>query len=343
MTAGKHFNVLALASICATLVLMDSPLLQRATTVRDEIPKHQMSLTVKIAPEVPAYSTGSVTNVGSIDDGVTLVQSNFRKEFLPILEGYATSSPMTGAITGCKGTCSTVIHAPALQIESCSTKMEFVNFSRPLNGPNAKFYNLTATVPYTRDVFQVGFTVFNGTTERLGFETRIATDQSLIKDGGNCAGQVNFTSCNLTSAIAEYPVVIHNDVITFEERPSYPKIVTTANNTAVTAETITKPGRVNPEYPSIIYTTLAGIASAAAFEYSYTAYLFPKGPGYGILMGAESWFLLKQMKNYTALLENDVCSPFWKDPRDDIMASMNEYVLFVPDTGQALALEWPLY
>lgn len=327
MTAGKHFNVLALASICATFVLMDAPLLQRATTVRDEIPKQQMGLTVTIAPEVPAYSTGWMTITRGGDSNVSIITENFRKEFLPILEGYATSSSMAGAVTGCKGTCSAIIHAPALEVESCRTEMSFVNFSQPLTGPNAKFYNETATAPYTRDVFQVGFTVFNGTTERLGFETRIATDQALIKHGGNwCAGQVNYTACNLTSSIAEYPVIIQDDVIKLAEPQSYPKIVSAANNTAITARTITKPGRVNPEYPSEIYSTLAGIASAAAFEYSYTAYLFPKAPGYGILFGAESWFLLKQMRNYTAMLDNEVCSPLWQDPRDQIMASMNEYV-----------------
>jgi hypothetical protein len=331
MTAGRHFNMLALASICAILVLMDGPLLQRASTVRNEIPTGSMPLAVKIAPEVPGYSTGWVdAGSESNSNGGTQTAINPRKEFLPILEAYAASSPMTGAVTGCRDTCSATIQAPALQVESCRTEMHFVNFSQPLTGPNAKLYNMTYSAPSSRDVFQVGFNVFNGSSERLSFETRIATNQALVKHGGTwCAGQVNTTSCNLTSSIAEYPIIIQNDIITFAEPPSYPKIIATANNTAITAQTITQPGRVNLDWPSLVYSTLAGIAAAAGIEYAYEAYLFPVSAGQGILEGASSWFLFKHMKNFTAFLENDVCSPFWRDPRDEIMASLNEYVFSV--------------
>lgn len=50
--AGKHFNALALACICATFVAMDGPLLQRASTVRQRVPTDPQLLDVKILPEV---------------------------------------------------------------------------------------------------------------------------------------------------------------------------------------------------------------------------------------------------------------------------------------------------
>jgi hypothetical protein len=74
--AGKHFNSLALACICATLVLMgevlpapifrvyeltkrsDGPLLQRASSVTSVLPKEPVPVTIAMAPQIPALFTG---------------------------------------------------------------------------------------------------------------------------------------------------------------------------------------------------------------------------------------------------------------------------------------------
>ena len=58
VVSGRHFNALALSCICATLVAMDGPLLQRASSVRLEVPQTSIELSVSITPEIPAYFTG---------------------------------------------------------------------------------------------------------------------------------------------------------------------------------------------------------------------------------------------------------------------------------------------
>ncbi len=80
------------------------------------------------------------------------------------------------------------------------------------------------------------------------------------------AGYVNTTTCSMTSAIAEYPIMIKDQTITFPDPPSYPKIIALANNTAMTNETMSQPGNYIPDYPELKYSTLGGIAIAANFQ-----------------------------------------------------------------------------
>ena len=54
IASGRHFNALALACIYGTLVAMDGPLLQRATSVKQEVPRERAVLQVSITPEVPS-------------------------------------------------------------------------------------------------------------------------------------------------------------------------------------------------------------------------------------------------------------------------------------------------
>ena len=58
IVSGRHCSLLALACVCATLVAMDGPLLQRASSVRVVVPNSPVTLSVSVSPEIPSYSTG---------------------------------------------------------------------------------------------------------------------------------------------------------------------------------------------------------------------------------------------------------------------------------------------
>ena len=56
--AGRHFNLISLASIAVTLVFVDQPLIQRASTVISVPRTYLTNVTATIAPEIPPGYTG---------------------------------------------------------------------------------------------------------------------------------------------------------------------------------------------------------------------------------------------------------------------------------------------
>ena len=129
----------------------------------------------------------------------------------------------------------------------------------------------------------------------------------------------------MVSAIAEYPVKINDGVIIFAESASYPKIVARANNTAVTEDTIRENGLQNDKafVPGLVKTTLSGLANGANIAYFVKEGLIPFPGGSPSIAPALNLYPFQHITNYAAMYAHE-CAPAWKDPRDEIMAAMNE-------------------
>jgi hypothetical protein len=95
---GRNCSLLALVCVCATIVAMDGPLLQRASSVRSVIPDSPVTLAVSVSPEVPSYFTGHAFYPLRTKDNVYF---QFRDDFLPIVREHISKTPMRGAVTGC--------------------------------------------------------------------------------------------------------------------------------------------------------------------------------------------------------------------------------------------------
>jgi hypothetical protein len=119
LTAGRHFNLLALACLTATFVVMDGPLLQRASTVHLGTSDRAFNLSVSITPEIPAYWTGWVQFFMMPYVEGQQVQA----QFLPVYSDTAADRPMKGGISGCPphSTCRAVVRAPALEVLNCTS------------------------------------------------------------------------------------------------------------------------------------------------------------------------------------------------------------------------------
>ena len=120
--SGRNCSLLAVACICATVVVMDGPLLQRASSVRSIMPDSPISLTVTITPELPSYFTGLARYEFGVSNKTDAMQ--FRNEFVPIFQEHISNAPMEGAITGCKGKCELTVLAPALTVDHCTSTLK---------------------------------------------------------------------------------------------------------------------------------------------------------------------------------------------------------------------------
>lgn len=322
--AGRQFNALALACLCATFVAIDGPLLQRASTVNLIVPNTSVPLQVSISPEVPSYWTGGIV----IQNGKNNTYTRISQLFSEVLDGYMASKTIPGSVSGCGGTCRATVLAPALATLGCYSNFHYRNFSAPLSASKAKAFNDASELgwmigpPNDRTVYEIGPSVLNDLptkSEHFVLQTRLS-DDSVAK---TCAGRVNSTSCVLVSAIAEYPVLVDMDGsirIADTYTLSSPKIVQLANNTALSDAIIAKLGLKNKG--GYTQTTLGGILMATSERWSEVVGLLPENVTTGGLpihvYGREqsAWTELQHMSSWRD------CAPIWKDPRDLVSTSL---------------------
>jgi hypothetical protein len=138
LTAGRNFNLLALACLATTVVIIDGPLLQRASTVRLTSAEVSVDLDVAITPELPSYWTGVVDST-YMPKFATL---NLQLHLLPIYYDWVDNAPMRGEINNCppRSTCRAVVLAPALQLDHCLTELNHQNFSLPMSASDLEKY-----------------------------------------------------------------------------------------------------------------------------------------------------------------------------------------------------------
>lgn len=292
--------------------------MQRASTIRPGFPKNSYNLDVAITPEIPAYWTGAVNFLYM----PTAQALDFQPHFTPVYYEWAAQAPLHAQISGCpkNQVCQAVVRGPALAVDYCTYDVEHKNFvgnrSTEIQDP-AAFVRVDPSLT----VFKELFTIYNGSTETLKYET-VMTDNNVAN---TCAGNVNTTKCYLTSAIGEYVIDVKDGVITFPEQPSNPKIVKTAKNTAIT-ETSIRDSQLN--YPLISETmrsTLSGIAEAANIGYYTVESLVPTVKGGPYLYPPTNQYVFQHITNYATKHDFvDFCAPAWKDPRDGVMARLNE-------------------
>lgn len=319
MLAGRHFNMLALACICATFVAVDGPLLQRASTVHSRIPEKRVPLSIAITPEVPAYFSGS-----SQYDLHSSYSESFSEAFLPIVKDYARGTPITAGVKGCSGTCNATVRAPALALDHCQSTLLYINYTEPLSPEEERVSNLTQMAPYDRTVFSVGVASLKGTGagEQLILETALP-DKEIIK---TCAGRLNHTLCYLVSAVAEYDILINGETITFPTPPNEPNIVRVAKNTAITNQTMAEFGlKHDGDWTS---STLSGIALLGGAQFgTIEGFIPPSTPGgqVDLALGDQSWFAFQHIANYQRVTDyKNACGSNWIDPMPDVMANLNE-------------------
>jgi hypothetical protein len=231
LAAGRNIGLLGLATLFSTVVVVDGPLLQQATSVRPApIVDTVVPLNDSMAREIPAGFTGIWSNNL---DGIRKGWSESFNDTQPSAEGpvsnriwsgtgywvkqalsslYFTDAPFEGVVHGCDGTCKARVRAPALAVTACeSTNIPVDYLQRFGNGS----YLYTA-MPLTQLLFLVSSTlVVDGANEKINLITGYNT---VNKD---CVGTLNFTTCTLESAIAEYDVTVvnHTATRTFGQAP----------------------------------------------------------------------------------------------------------------------------
>ena len=321
ISAGRRTNLIAIASLCAALVVVDGPLLQRASSVSLKVPATPVELQALLVPEIPAHFTG----VMLVDDqnapiGVPGAAVDFTNDFLSTFRNYTGGVEMSQAILGCPGECLATVQAAALSLVSCNSTSSPIDFTTPFSAEEQTAFDDDEAVPLNRTAFNIAI---YETLDEVGDERIVlyygATDAAVSK---SCVGHYIKSYCQFAPGIAEYDVRITNNTITFVEPPSNPKMLQLANNTRITNETIIQENlRVNANN---LKTALGGIAAAGATNFYTYVGLVPSSPGHNPFTTTYDRFAFDMTTNYEAWDNQTDCAPAWKDPTQQILTTLNE-------------------
>ena len=111
--AGRHFSLVSLGSIAATLIVIDQPLIQRASTIVSTPRSYLTNVTAAIAPEIPWGYTGF--QPARLQNSQVMTQP-----MIVAFNGYNTQAPIISDFSGCRDKCQGFVEAGGLAAQ-CST------------------------------------------------------------------------------------------------------------------------------------------------------------------------------------------------------------------------------
>ncbi|PQE06655.1 hypothetical protein CJF31_00009801 [Rutstroemia sp. NJR-2017a BVV2] len=198
--AGMRFSWVTLASIAITVMVIDQPLMQRASTIFSVEKVGQVNITAHIAPEIPWGYTAF--QVGYKDTDLLMTQP-----MLDVFNDFNSRSPITTGFSGCNDTCTGYVDAGGLSAICNTTSRSF------------GFKDLVANPFYTLSPFSVSWgmqrptgTYSNSTASSITMQVVYTTNSN--SSDYDCTGTLVTRSCFLAPATMRYPVKITNNTLT---------------------------------------------------------------------------------------------------------------------------------
>jgi hypothetical protein len=305
--SGRNFNLVALASVATTLVVIDQPLIQRASTVISIQYEHPVNVTVRIAPEIPLGYTGFRGGRGGDQQVMT-------GPMIRAFNDFNSRNPMVTNFSGCTGTCTGYVKAGGLATQ-CSTISGPVTFLLITDNDTGSGY------PESWFMAQSPF----GTTFTLGAAdpdpngTSVTMVVSYTESYVNsCSGTMTQRTCSMRPATISYPITLQGDIL------SLGNIMTDS-----TVESF-QPGGIDDGWDDTMWT-IGGLYLAATTLFAANA-SYEWAGAHGNVMSLPDT-LSNQFVQITAnndsadisqFLIPQPCNCSWGDPTTHILSSLNE-------------------
>lgn len=324
LLAGKDFNLVTLASLAATCIVIDQPLIQRASRVIAVQQTSPVTVRANIAPEIP-WGFTSFEYTG----GFPAMTS----PMIAAYNAYADQGPIVTDFTGCEGTCSGFIDAGGLAAQCNSTTGPI----RYLSVVNSLMMGGMIDSPFLVSFGLVGDTgpgppqipmkiAFSQNAN--DWDPSKIDDPALAPKHTECFAVRTERLCSLVSATVRYPVTLTNYTITLGNV-----------GTAGSVQALQAP---NPAFDSgDIHSrwTLGGIYLAAEMMFAANATYSNVGKR-GMKMFVpdtlSSQFLdVPASQNFTGYGIDDripgpsACASTWKDPTSHILSELNTLAFLV--------------
>jgi hypothetical protein len=297
-TAGRRFNLIALACVLVAIAPINGPFLQRASRVTTAQQHSTSTLGIPLAPAIPFGFSGYISGRGY---DVSLYTTNFT----PTVQAYNNRAPINIGPTGCGGVCSAKVLAAGFAVNCSSYPFAFDLRPSPGN--------------------PIGPATLNGTQAFISsFDWSAMSPQNIglniqYKKSPECYGNLVVQNCTLRSATVQYPVIINGNDSTVTLDPAstiYDDVVMEIKPTSVE----------NRQGP----TTLGGLWLALSNRFNSEAHLRWVGAvGYELLnkgATANQYVLINGSgtDEYGGFNPGTSCSLYYQDPVDDLLQSARE-------------------
>ena len=333
LTSGKHVSITAIASFFMVVLLIDGPLLQRASSV-SVVTKHTTkSLTIPISPD--PFTTGA-TGIYA-DHDFEYDPTLYTPLFSKVLQQYNTRQPIVLPHFGCKGKCDLEIVAPGFNIDChtwnspyqlMSTKQE-VNLTDGLNNnivdhaPSFSQNMFWSNVTYSSAAEDLLLKLHSyGTENDSAVKTPDLADEywwntimlsSMVKSTPGGTGTLTWRYCLLHEAVQRYPVTVTNTTVVIKPMPLHENF---------TVYQVRRYGETSAQedWPS----TLGRIWLSVSHAFSGKAQLQKTGFWTDVRTNGSSPLVYIQYPNKNTLNTYGIT---WTDPMDDAILMLQELSL----------------
>jgi Protein of unknown function (DUF3176) len=207
--SGRRFNLVAFATVMSTVVVVNGPLLQRASTITNLAPRTMTELQAQINTNWLGAYTGVISGRGHQTAILT-------KNFVQVMQDYTNRANIKMRYTGCDGTCSATVPGAGFGV-TCSEDLVPLNLT--IDIAHVGFYTTIFSTDFAQDPVQSDQTI-NMTV--------------LYKNTTDCdESNAISRTCVLSPSTVEYPIVLSNGTVTLSPAPGVWQ-----NDTIVSHQTI---------------------------------------------------------------------------------------------------------
>ncbi|KAL0264109.1 hypothetical protein SLS55_000053 [Diplodia seriata] len=296
MLSGRKFNLVALASILTSAVVLDGPLIQRSSKVATTQATRNTTLSIQLAsrPFPRGFSGGTLSHFPTIN--------YYTSPFAQVVHDYSIWSDIRLKYSGCVEACDTHVEAPGFDV-SCTRGKRPYNY-KPYGDDG----------DYSDDV---GKNHYAGSTAvefsgREGAGT-IHVNVEYKTNSTNCTGDFTIVNCTLQIAKVLYPITLRNGVVT---------LMPAGTNDTIELQDILdeEPGM------GLKPSTIGGIADAASKIFDSSVSFVNEGPGYAVTGQGRmaNMYGKLQLSDFTASVGCDNLT--WSDPTLDVLGALRQLV-----------------
>ena len=309
LTAGRHFNKLALASIVVSVAVVDGPLLQRASTIISKDITSSTMLRASIAPQLPIGYTS--TMLGRVETPKVL-----NPPFANVLQNYSRRTPITTEFEGCVGDCEAVVQGAGFSVDCQPPMRTPIDYNPPAGLHNGSFPDSAFAL---QPIFSVDLSWSHGlraVDENHAPSINSSVPEQLFltigySDTQNCAGSFAKKTCTLTEAVVDYRILLQNSTVSLNNPSVNLHVVSMGNSTP----------DVSGGYMPGQNITLGGFSLAGTD-------LFASNTSLRFVGAAGLWevdmfntFASQYILTPSYLMN---CQFDWRDPTDDILTALHE-------------------
>ena len=299
---------LSIASLAASLVLIDGPLLQRASSVHSALVFDEIPLNLSVVTQLPA----------GFSLGVGLDGYQYTADAIEVYLQHTRNKPIT-VDSYCNGTCHTKIHGPGYALQSCWDQSWAINRTI-LTNPNATWgignpfsdeHGHAGAMSGHPLVYSTVFPTWNACDAQDGREPLLLSTG--IANYDDCDGHFTFTNCTYLPAVLEYDVTLTGNVLTYQQPTEDSRVLALANDYCSNDNALATTGLLTLIYP---YVTANGSLA--------TWYGIPPGGTYPPPIPDTTTFSSFSMNYMEQSAGNNRCLMRTHDPRTDIITIMND-------------------